>query len=556
MKRFYLFLLALAAIITHGYAYKAIDLSIGAIVDEETVPVTVPQRDVDVAEDGSVIQTCQVAYSAEAAHMFTPIGETDDWFEVDGIQYHIIDGGTACEVGSYTGDGSCGMHTYSRMRHISIPATVTHNDITYTVVGVKYMGLMTDLITLTLPEGMKYLQGASQSNRLERLEIPEGMEHISSVAYFPRLRELTLPSNPVKIESSFDKCPSLERVTVNATEPYEMDESSFKGCKFAVSTLVVPEGSVEAYSNAPFWSQFGRITDDPSRIRKYGDVEIGHDPAEELEVVFAGSCAYALKPDARELDKNVTPLHTCVLVDYHDYNQDYWYFYEGAFMIPPAIEVNYEEYIVSGISGFYDCSVSSVEFNDYFLLKYINGFKNVKQMRKFEVFGGIYSIDGVHHCPDLEEVSLPKAMDDSPIDLTMAFYNCPKLAKVTVESSAPADYVLGKGTFSGCNVADCTLIVPDGAVDAYASAPGWSDFGLIIDNSQAGVGEKREAIGFAATPMTGGLRVISGDARVEVFDLNGLPVATVAAGQTAEITAAPGLYLLRSGKKVRKLVVR
>lgn len=49
MKRFYLFLLALAAIITHGYAYKAIDLSIGAIVDEETVPVTIPQRDVDVA---------------------------------------------------------------------------------------------------------------------------------------------------------------------------------------------------------------------------------------------------------------------------------------------------------------------------------------------------------------------------------------------------------------------------------------------------------------------------------------------------------------------------
>lgn len=163
------------------------------------------------------------------SELFTPIGETDDWFEVDGIQYHIINGGTECEVGSYTGDGSCGMHTYSRMRHIYIPVTVTHNDITYTVVGVEYMGLMTDLITLTLPEGMKYLQGASQSNRLERLEIPEGMEHISSVAYFPRLRELTLPSNPVKIESSFDKCPSLERVTVNATEPYEMDESSFKG---------------------------------------------------------------------------------------------------------------------------------------------------------------------------------------------------------------------------------------------------------------------------------------------------------------------------------------
>ncbi len=70
------------------------------------------------------------------------------------------------------------------------------------------------------------------------------------------------------------------------------------------------------------------------------------------------------------------------------------------------------------------------------------------------------------------------------------------------------------------------------------------------------MGEKREAIGFAATPMTGGLRVISGDVRVEVFDLNGLPVATVDAGQTAEITAAPGLYLLRGGKKVRKLIVR
>lgn len=65
----------LAAIITQGYAYKAIDLSIGAIVDEETVPVTVPQRDVDVAEDGSVTVTYQ----------FSKISLVDDSKNLDNV---------------------------------------------------------------------------------------------------------------------------------------------------------------------------------------------------------------------------------------------------------------------------------------------------------------------------------------------------------------------------------------------------------------------------------------------------------------------------------------
>ncbi|MDE5662931.1 MAG: hypothetical protein K2I37_02725 [Muribaculaceae bacterium] len=91
MKRFYLSLLALAAIITHGYAYKAIDLSIGAIVDEETVPVTVPQRDVDVAEDGSVTVTYQ----------FSKISLVDDSKNLDNVILSIDGFGQNSIVGEF-----------------------------------------------------------------------------------------------------------------------------------------------------------------------------------------------------------------------------------------------------------------------------------------------------------------------------------------------------------------------------------------------------------------------------------------------------------------------
>lgn len=92
--------------------------------------------------------------------------------------------------------------------------------------------------------------------------VPSNVEAIEEFAFSccEKLIAVTLPARLTKIgDFAFQNCFSLEYIRCDALEPPTVYESTFSGVNKDNFTLEVPEQSVEAYRNAPGWSEFHRI---------------------------------------------------------------------------------------------------------------------------------------------------------------------------------------------------------------------------------------------------------------------------------------------------------
>lgn len=140
------------------------------------------------------------------------------------------------------------------------------------------------------------------------------------------------------------------------------------------------------------------------------------------------------------------------------------------------------------------------------------------------------------HCSALKEVTLPAAITSIGAD---AFNGTTVLSTVTSMSTLPAE--IKDTTFSNDTYSGAQLFVPKGTAQYYAAADGWKKFKNIIEKDFSGVTEieKDDA---------------AEGASVTVVDLQGRGVY---AGSRAGMPAlAPGIYVMRTGEKVRKIYVK
>lgn len=93
------------------------------------------------------------------------------------------------------------------------------------------------------------------------LFFPEGLESIGFGAFKnATLKDVVLPQSLKTIGyEAFDNCISGNIYSKSLTPPLCSDESVFRGCEN--STLYVPVGAKEAYSNAKGWSGFAKIVE-------------------------------------------------------------------------------------------------------------------------------------------------------------------------------------------------------------------------------------------------------------------------------------------------------
>ena len=94
------------------------------------------------------------------------------------------------------------------------------------------------------------------------IEIPNSVTSIGD-GTFQRcisLTDIEIPSSVTSIGTyAFYDCEKLTSVYCHIAEPLAIDELTFTGAYAA--TLYVPEGTKEAYSNAPYWQNFANIVD-------------------------------------------------------------------------------------------------------------------------------------------------------------------------------------------------------------------------------------------------------------------------------------------------------
>lgn len=122
---------------------------------------------------------------------------------------------------------------------------------------------------INLPEGLEIIEPCTFRDcryLTDTLTIPASVTRIKDGA-FAGCQNLSAIILPEKLEmihcGALDGCWSLDYIQCNAKEPPLIEGGSFYGLEGLEKnnfTLVVPEGSVDAYRNAPGWNEFKRIS--------------------------------------------------------------------------------------------------------------------------------------------------------------------------------------------------------------------------------------------------------------------------------------------------------
>ena len=119
------------------------------------------------------------------------------------------------------------------------------------------------LTSVTIPGSVKSIgvEAFAGCVSLPSITIPEGVTTIGESA-FSQCKGLTAVSIPNTVtsigENAFAGCNSLTVVEVKNSTPISISSNSFDSNR-AYATLIVPEGSKEAYETANYWNEFKNI---------------------------------------------------------------------------------------------------------------------------------------------------------------------------------------------------------------------------------------------------------------------------------------------------------
>ena len=98
---------------------------------------------------------------------------------------------------------------------------------------------------------------------LKDITIPEGVTSIGKAAFFDcsHLNELTLPSTVETIEdNAFGQCAQVKKMNVKAAVPPVVESETFEDIDRSIQVLV-PQGTLKLYREAPYWQEFFNIAE-------------------------------------------------------------------------------------------------------------------------------------------------------------------------------------------------------------------------------------------------------------------------------------------------------
>ena len=126
-------------------------------------------------------------------------------------------------------------------------------------------GLFQDCTALTtchLPAQLKVIDSSMLYNTaITTIEIPEQVTSIGRFAFGSCLsmKELTLPASVVELaDSVFGDDTKLDKLTLDCTVPPTVVSDTFDDDDYA-TTLIVPQGTLEAYRQHDIWGRFVTI---------------------------------------------------------------------------------------------------------------------------------------------------------------------------------------------------------------------------------------------------------------------------------------------------------
>ena len=178
-----------------------------------------------------------------------PVGDT---IKVGGINYTVL----AVPSGGETGEVEVGRNQ-DASGAITIPATITHGENTYTVtsIGDDAFCFCSSLTSVDIPDSVTSIGGFAfyYCTGLTSVDIPDSVTSIGGYAFggCSSLTEVTIPDSVTSIgNGAFNYCTSLTSVTFMGKEPpSNFSSDSFSGCT-ALKTVYLSDDLTEEEQTA------------------------------------------------------------------------------------------------------------------------------------------------------------------------------------------------------------------------------------------------------------------------------------------------------------------
>lgn len=162
--------------------------------------------------------------------------------------------------------GDFALHNARHLEQITIPAGVTR-------IGESAFEECRSLESVTFAgKALREIDDWAFYNchSLKDITIPEGVTTIGKAAFFDcsHLKEITLPSSMQSIEdNAFGQCAQVRKMNVRATVPPLVESETFEDIDRSIQVLV-PQGTLKLYREAPYWQEFFYISESevPSNV--------------------------------------------------------------------------------------------------------------------------------------------------------------------------------------------------------------------------------------------------------------------------------------------------
>lgn len=223
------------------------------------------------------IPLCLVVAFVLASAMMTMLTESDtdaavgDVFESGGIQYTIVDGSeyqidNAVEVTHSSGNSVNNSSDSTYSGDISIPATVSNQETSYSVIGIGDQAFIgANISSINLPEGLRYINRFAFGNsELTSIKIPSTVVYLgsgtSNSSLFSnsggganKIETVTFAegSQLREIRSNvFEGCVNLKQIEIPSTVTV-IGKSVFSGCD-SLETVTMPQGVTDLNTGSQY----------------------------------------------------------------------------------------------------------------------------------------------------------------------------------------------------------------------------------------------------------------------------------------------------------------
>lgn len=355
--------------------------------------------------------------------------------------------------------------------HVTIPATVTHDGVTYKVQQVRYFGFKNsfNMTGLTIEEGVEYIDTAAfWGCHIKELNLPSSLKTIGFMGFFANhhLTDLTLPEGVEQLDPyAFDQCDSL----MNVNLPQSLTRikfGSFKHCSL-LKEIKMPENLVElggaCFMNCISLERF----DFPDGLETVnGEMFMGCSSLVEVNIPesVTGFNGYAFK-DCCLLEKINMPSRLAAI-------------WRGVFQGCTSLsEVKLPETVwILSMDAFKDCThLESINIPVRVMdlgVNVLNGCTGLKYLYLDMPDAVIPSIEKYYsdlECltfgPNVKTISIEKQVDGPWYYMNHKIVAMPTTPPTTTET-----------VFETWDYDICDLLVPPASLDLYKAAEPWKNF--------------------------------------------------------------------------------